>query len=69
MVKTQENKADRMISLSVFCLDLQQQVLRLLVNLSCNVNNLDGLLEFKVCEAQLLLKPLILMSVGSSTSH
>lgn len=26
---------------------IQQQVLRLLVNLSCNANNLDGLLEFK----------------------
>lgn len=26
---------------------IQQQVLRLLVNLSCNVNNLDGLLEFQ----------------------
>ena len=55
MVKTQESKADRVISLSVFSLDSQQQVLRLLVNLSCNVNNLDGLLEFKVCEAQLLI--------------
>ena len=29
-----------------FC---QREVLRLLVNLSCNVNNLEGLLEFKVC--------------------
>lgn len=34
------------------CCFLQQQVLRLLVNLSCNANNLDGLLEFKVCEPE-----------------
>ena len=36
----------------MFVVFLQQQVLRLLVNLSCNANNLDGLLEFKVCEPE-----------------
>lgn len=32
----------------IFLLNLQQEVLRLLVNLSCNADNLEGLLEFKV---------------------
>lgn len=40
----------------VFC---QKEVLRLLVNLSCNDNNLEGLLEYKVCEVTLHLKAAI----------